>query len=194
MLIIPDHFILTATPRTGSRALIDAFKRSIMSEKTDYHHQHPEDVQSLATASGLPIVSICRSPYRQLRSLYAHAILRTTPKGSTPDTFEDFLRDFNLSFFYDGRLNPYHAISDAIYLFDEKDLRSTADRIAQDFLDPERALMVKHNLVQVGGTFGKPNVLNEETRSFIRDRYPDDYALYRSCVEQGGVLKGSRCT
>jgi len=175
MLIIPDRVIILATPRTGSRALEAAFSGGT---KTKEHHVHPEDVLAEAErlvpgSSNLPKYTVCRNPYQQTLSWFYHAVLRHEPQADITGLLS-FIKETHISWYFDQRLNPYHAVADKILPYD-RDARATALAIYR-----ATGAKAKKQVPLIGQSTGLDDAwLNsKDVLKAIEKRFPKDIELY----------------
>lgn len=187
MVVIPDHLIFLATPRTGSRAIAAALMTVRGAKEHKEHHVHPDDVESSAESliegsSGLPRISVIRDPYEQVLSVFNHALTRhITGRAVTEEDLLRFVDEAHLSWWFDKELYPYKHVADS-YLY-EPHLQHTMNKIAY-----HRGLYPCPVVPLVGKTENRhEHVLTELTRERINERFKDDVEFYNQ-LRQGSSL------
>lgn len=186
MLIVPERFVLLATPRTGSRALEQTFIGGISThgDAGGEHHVHPEDVNDVAEkiapgASKLPKYTVCRNPVDHLRSWYHH-VNRNTPV--TLSGFLTFIREADISWYFTPSLNPYQTVADEIFPYERNGI-ITAYRISHR---TGASIIPKTEAPVIGASTGLNDTWleNAEVRQAVNERFQDDMYLYRSLVHK----------
>lgn len=182
MLIVPERFILLATPRTGSRALEQTFIGGISThgDAGGEHHVHPEDVNDVAEklvpgSSTLPKYTVCRNPVDHLRSWYHHA-RKDSPK--TLSGFVTFIKEADISWYFTPTLNPYQWVADEIFPY-ERNGRITAYRISH-----RTGAILKTEVPVIGASTGLQDtwLQSGEVLQAVNERFQNDVYLYRSLV------------
>lgn len=178
MLVIPDHAIILATPRTGSRALESAFEGL---KPYREHHVHPEDIEERCEklskgSSKLPKFTVCRNPYLQVLSWYYHADAKHDPEKPTITGLLRFIKERNISWYFSSRLNPYHG-----EVKDLKILRYDRDALANALVISRlTGAEIKNPPRLIGQSVGFDDSLlnNREVLKAIEERFPEDIKLY----------------
>lgn len=191
MLIVPDKFVLLATPRTGSRALAKALQEIYPEAKRTFFHPHPDDCAGLiakCTSATLPFVAVLRNPYDQALSMFyachqyndnrsaesfKRAVQEKLPRRvGRPEGFKPFPNEY---------LNPYsfYPATSKVDLFEyNADLRQVLDSILSKY-DPESRNPLNEYVVhEVGVSNVDTTLLTASIRKEIERCYPDDIALW----------------
>lgn len=178
MLIVPDRFVLLATPRTGSRALEQAFEGI----KSKDHHVHPEDLEEtcetlLEGSSKLPKYTVTRNPYQHALSWYWHAEARHSTTPSVTGMCQ-FLKDRHISWYFSNRLNPYHAVADRILRYESNgDVTALA-------ISLETGATIQKNTPRIGQRATSLDFLlsSREVLKAIEARFPEDIEFYNDQI------------
>lgn len=192
MVIVPHKFIFLATPRTGSRAIRDALLKLPGAVESQEHHVHPEDVaytadKLLEGSSELPLYSVIRDPYEQVRSMFYHVEMRHKLKLDPhyqPSSRElaEWARTYgaehNTPWWFAPSLYPYKDCSDEIFVY-EPNLQLVLDAICdtggQDWIPA---------VEPVGLSAGVPSgLINAEVREAVNDRFRADIEFFNSLFE-----------
>ena len=192
MLVLKNRFIFLCTPRTGSRAIVNALKTLGDAKESREHHVHPEDVKSTAeslfSGSGdLPMVTIIRDPYDQTLSWFGHAVLRHEPEKHTEKDFADFIKSRSIGWYFHDKLNPYLGGETHVHAerFRRSGLQLTLSNLLGHVNSRTGTRMTAPKLSRVGGGFSpKRTLLTEKTRSLIEARFPEDIRLWNSLRER----------
>jgi hypothetical protein len=115
MIILPRRkVVVVATPRTGSRSIVDAIEhggRPFL--KTKLHHEFPHIVETVATDNGCDeIWTMLREPVSQLESWLCHARCWDDP--------EKFIKTYKSRYFiYEGGMNIYNRIATRFFIYEK---------------------------------------------------------------------------
>jgi len=164
MVIIPNKFIFTATPRTGSRAISEALLRKYPEALSDYpskHHDHP------TTNLELPVYTVIRNPLDQLLSWWAHVDIRAGSPRRPLQFAEEYENVMFLPKYEKYRLNIHADIADKFLLYSNNMYHITKE------LDI-------HDLVRVGRSPSIPatNTEKAELKEYIESEFAADLALW----------------
>lgn len=169
MVTLPNGDIFVCTPRTASRAIMEALMRAYPDAKNTYpydHHIHPEEVPL-----GGRIFGTVRDPYTHLISWF-----NNTYAGGN-DTFQQFLDNYESKRFlpFEGfpggyRLNMYGSVITDFLLFEDGVEHALAKMgVDYDYVDV------------VGKTHPRPDMYKDgKYVEQIERQFAKDLELYRS--------------
>lgn len=178
---MPYRVAFLPTPRTGSRALVQALLHQPGAVESRYHHVHPAElastIEQMTGSPELPMVSVARDPFHQTLSWYYHAN-RDVPK--TEEGFADFIKSANFGWYFRDRLYPYHAVAPHVVM-DEQDLGRTLIAICERYGIP-LAPYKNYAMPKIGVSGVNKRLLTDRTRELVHERFGIDVAYYRSLV------------
>jgi len=186
VIVVKNKFIFLCTPRTGSRAIVNALQTLPDAYESREHHVHPEDVKETAEklskgSSTLPMFTILREPYEQVLSWFGHVVLRHEPKKCTAEDFADFIRTKSIGWYFHDKLNPYLLDLEGVRceIFLKRHLERTLAGMFGKVNGALGTALITPRLTKMGGAFSPPlNLLNETTTHLIRERFPEDIRLW----------------
>ena len=170
VFILPAQKVLVvATPRTGSRSLMQAIEDAKFpgAHKTKVHHDWPHEVSRAASGGNYEVWSIIREPLHQLRSWIYHAGMDKTP--------DKFIRQYkNRYFFYEGGMNIYNRVVHRYFVFENNGHARLLNALGAS-LEPHKIPWI-----------GRSNSLSDDLGMFFddscvamaKDRFKLDFELY----------------
>lgn len=180
MVIMPNGEVFVATPRTASRAIMEAIMRAYPKSINTYpenHHVHPDEVP---TTLG-KVYGVIRNPYTHLISWFNNTF------GGDGDTFQAFLDNYENFRFFPGKANPWPGgyrlnmyagvITDFLLFEDGVEAALDEMKVPKTFIDV------------VGKTEKRPYIYNNgRFKEQIERDFAADLALYRRIyMEKHGV-------
>lgn len=194
MLIVPEKFILLATPRTGSRGLEKTFIGGISTQwdsngeprprEERAHHVHPDDVDEVAEkfvpgSSKLPKYTICRNPVSQLRSWYHHVNVNHTDRPPSLSEFVTFIKEADIAWYFTPTLNPYQYIATEILPY-MRDGAISASTISQ-----KTGALIKTEPPVIGASVGLSTTWLTEPKVIeaVNGRFKRDVDLFKRVVD-----------
>lgn len=168
MIIVPDKFIFLCTPRSGSRSTVAALHVLDGTIVSDNHHGTIDEVIEAKKKYGLKTITTLRDPAHILLS-YWWGFLRHKPLRIT---FEDHIKRSPATILW-GRIFPYHELTDEYFLF-SKGLDAFFKYLGFPDLNVPK-IGVRPKAQQ---RLPDPNYITEEHRALIKEKFPDDVALY----------------
>lgn len=127
MIIVPGEYILLATPRTGSRALVDAFLAADVGAVVGYgHHTWPDEYSEYQRTipRRLDTYTMLREPFAQWVSWYTHSRMYKTMDflTFTKTWTNQFINDDAAKYPEEGlrsSMNIYKDMVDEFFLYED---------------------------------------------------------------------------
>jgi hypothetical protein len=163
MIIVPDRYTFVATPRTASRAIVEALLRRYPKSITSYpkdHHIDPEYVPK-----DYPIYTVIREPLSHIMSWWYHVDYRNKVDRNPLQFAQQYRHPVYIDQYRKYKLNPYAEIADRFFVYE------TELPILETTFDIQLETVGK-------GTYPKKPFA--VLREYIEDEFADDVQLYKS--------------